>query len=164
MLLLMKWLQIRLGGIASWPRHSKRETGPKTMSHNPGRYEYKLSARVTPSAAEHMADPRHVALLLNNVCDICVMKPINVIAETVKGNDSPAQGAFSDVGGVTGYALLTTSHCSIHIWPTLRHVMVELCSCKPFSASILRDYVLDALGVEHSIFEQTTSLAADERE
>lgn len=39
---------------------------------------------------------------------------------------------FQDEGGVSGYAMISTSHMSIHCWPLRQTFMADLFSCKMF--------------------------------
>jgi S-adenosylmethionine/arginine decarboxylase-like enzyme len=52
--------------------------------------------------------------------------------------------------GVTGVAGLTTSHTSIHFWPT--HYMFDLYSCKDFTVSTVSE-MLKEFGTTHMIFQ-----------
>lgn len=40
--------------------------------------------------------------------------------------------AFQDEGGISGYAMISTSHMSIHCWPLRRVFMFDAFSCKMF--------------------------------
>ena len=46
-----------------------------------------------------------------------------------------------DDGGITGYALITTSHLSIHTWPLRNRFSLDVFSCRPFDAQIVLDFV-----------------------
>ena len=39
---------------------------------------------------------------------------------------------FQDEGGISGYAMISTSHMSIHCWPLRRTFMADIFSCKMF--------------------------------
>ncbi len=40
---------------------------------------------------------------------------------------------FRDEGGISGYAMISTSHISIHCWPLRKTFMADIFSCKVFS-------------------------------
>jgi S-adenosylmethionine decarboxylase len=39
---------------------------------------------------------------------------------------------FQDEGGISGYAMISTSHMSAHCWPLRRVFMMDIFSCKMF--------------------------------
>ena len=45
--------------------------------------------------------------------------------------------------GVTGFILLEESHISIHTWPEHQFAAIDLFSCKPIEASLLKPYLMD---------------------
>jgi len=53
---------------------------------------------------------------------------------------------FEDEGGVTGTAVLSTSHVAIHTWP-VRHTFVLDCfSCRDYSTEVLLNALFRAFG------------------
>lgn len=48
--------------------------------------------------------------------------------------DSPI---FEDEGGVTGTAVLSTSHCAIHTWPAREFFVLDVYSCRDFDPSLV---------------------------
>ena len=52
-----------------------------------------------------------------------------------------------DDGGVTGYALITTSHCAIHTWPLRSRFCMDVFSCKPFDQAAALEFIRTELGV-----------------
>ena len=52
-----------------------------------------------------------------------------------------------DDGGITGYALITTSHLSIHTWPLRNRFSLDVFSCRPFEAQVVLDYAREHFGV-----------------
>ena len=52
---------------------------------------------------------------------------------------------FQDEGGVTGFAVITTSHLSIHSWPLRGFFSMDIYSCRDFSPREAVD-VLEAYG------------------
>lgn len=55
---------------------------------------------------------------------------------------------FEDEGGVTGFVVLSTSHCSIHTWPAREkpEFVLDLYSCRDFSVETMTSFVREALG------------------
>lgn len=57
---------------------------------------------------------------------------------------------FVDEGGISGYAMISTSHMSIHCWPLRRTFMADIFSCKMFDhekALSLVNYYLKPSGL-----------------
>lgn len=48
---------------------------------------------------------------------------------------------FQDEGGISGYAMISTSHMSIHCWPLRRTFMADLFSCKTFDIALARGII-----------------------
>jgi len=48
---------------------------------------------------------------------------------------------FEDEGGITGVAVLSTSHCSIHTWPLRNHFVLDVYSCRDFNEGAVRDLI-----------------------
>lgn len=44
---------------------------------------------------------------------------------------------FEDEGGITGVAVLSTSHCSIHTWPARNHYVMDVYSCRDFRSELV---------------------------
>lgn len=72
---------------------------------------------------------------------------------------------FEDEGGVTGVAVLSTSHCSIHTWPLREHTpeqemfVLDVYSCRDFDPAVvermlekhLRAHSLKLTDLTHSL-------------
>jgi S-adenosylmethionine decarboxylase len=43
-------------------------------------------------------------------------------------------GNFEDEGGITGFAVISTSHMSIHCWPLQKFFSLDTFSCKDFDS------------------------------
>jgi S-adenosylmethionine decarboxylase len=56
-----------------------------------------------------------------------IFKDVELDASKLSGN------AFQDEGGISGYAMISTSHMSIHCWPLRQTFMADLFSCKMFN-------------------------------
>jgi len=48
---------------------------------------------------------------------------------------------FEDEGGVTGFVVLSTSHCAIHTWPLRSKFVLDVFSCRKFDPSIVAELV-----------------------
>ena len=44
---------------------------------------------------------------------------------------------FEDEGGVTGVAVLSTSHCAIHTWPMRAYFVMDVYSCRDFDSGLV---------------------------
>lgn len=53
---------------------------------------------------------------------------------------------FEDEGGVTGVAVLSTSHCSIHTWPLRPFFVMDVYSCRDFDPSLVESLLAEKLG------------------
>ncbi len=53
---------------------------------------------------------------------------------------------FEDEGGVTGVAVLSTSHCAVHTWPLRAHFVMDVYSCRDFDIDEARLVVEESLG------------------
>jgi len=47
---------------------------------------------------------------------------------------------FEDEGGVTGVAVLSTSHCAIHTWPLRQFFVMDVYSCRDFDPAELEPH------------------------
>lgn len=54
---------------------------------------------------------------------------------------------FRDEGGVTAFAVVSTSHISVHCWPLQRFFSLDVFSCKDFDPKIVLKLVTKFLGV-----------------
>jgi S-adenosylmethionine/arginine decarboxylase-like enzyme len=52
-----------------------------------------------------------------------------------------------DDGGITGYALITTSHLSIHTWPLRNRFCLDVFSCRRFDPQVVVDFAREHFGV-----------------
>lgn len=67
---------------------------------------------------------------------------------------------FEDEGGITGVAVLSTSHVSIHTWPLRKFFVLDVYSCRDFEAGVVLDVArthFDNLNVR--VTDLTDSLA-----
>jgi S-adenosylmethionine/arginine decarboxylase-like enzyme len=59
---------------------------------------------------------------------------VEVPIDREKFEYSKLTGDFKDSGGTTGFALISTSHLSMHCWPLEKFISIDVFSCKPFDA------------------------------
>lgn len=53
---------------------------------------------------------------------------------------------FEDEGGVTGVAVLSTSHCAIHTWPLRSYFVMDIYSCRDFEPALVEEVLREQLG------------------
>ncbi len=51
---------------------------------------------------------------------------------------------FEDEGGVTGFCVLSTSHCSIHTWPAREFFVLDVYSCRDFPPALVLEHLRGA--------------------
>jgi S-adenosylmethionine decarboxylase len=69
---------------------------------------------------------------------------------------------FEDEGGVTGVAVLSTSHCAIHTWPLRSFFVMDVYSCRDFDEAIVRKIVSQRFDTKRlRITDLTFSLEPD---
>ena len=61
--------------------------------------------------------------------------------------DSSQLSSEMDDGGITGYALITTSHLSIHTWPLRQRFCLDVFSCRRFDPQVVLDFAREEFGV-----------------
>lgn len=54
---------------------------------------------------------------------------------------------FLDEGGISAYAMISTSHISIHCWPLRRTFMMDVFSCKQFDDEKALGILKEMLGI-----------------
>jgi S-adenosylmethionine decarboxylase len=65
---------------------------------------------------------------------------------------------FEDEGGVTGVAVLSTSHCAIHTWPARDGFFVlDVYSCRDFDPTAVAEALTTKLGVRKLRMTDVTS-------
>jgi S-adenosylmethionine decarboxylase len=52
-----------------------------------------------------------------------------------------ASPVFEDEGGVTGTAVLSTSHCAIHTWPAREFFVLDVYSCRDFDPGLVLEHL-----------------------
>lgn len=110
-----------------------------------------------------LANPDRIAGFLRGLVDALRMRLLaaptmfDVPLEIEKLGAEP----FEDEGGVTGFAVLSTSHCSIHTWPLRDGFFVaDLYSCRDFDTDTVELLFSRELGARRMrISDITFSLA-----
>jgi len=54
---------------------------------------------------------------------------------------------FQDEGGITGSAIISTSHMAIHCWPLRKFFSMDVFSCKEFDTSRAMNVISETLGL-----------------
>jgi S-adenosylmethionine decarboxylase len=69
---------------------------------------------------------------------------------------------FEDEGGLTGFCVLSTSHCAIHTWPLRSFFVMDVYSCRDFDEAVVRKLVAERLGTyQLRVTDLTYSLQPD---
>lgn len=64
----------------------------------------------------------------------------------------PPQSVYCEIPdneGITGFAVITTSHIAMHIWHKDNLVQLDVYSCKDFEPSVVRDLLDEFMSVEN---------------
>ena len=92
-------------------------------------------------------DPDYLAQVLHDLIESVGMQVL-VPAKMVKVILDPSKAnGHDDCGGVTGTAILSTSHISIHTWPLHLRVSFDLYSCKDFNVSKVMETLTERIGI-----------------
>ena len=93
-------------------------------------------------------DEKLLVDLLHETVDLVGMKVL-VPAKMIKVDlDSSKTGKDDgDDGGITGVAILNTSHVSIHTWPLTNRFAFDLYSCRVFDATLVFNLLKVGLGI-----------------
>lgn len=86
-----------------------------------------------------------VETFLRRVVELAKMELVDLRVYELEAGEPREDGGFVDPGGVTGYALLTTSHASIHTFPGTGSFKFDLYSCRDFAGGDLEEFVLREL-------------------
>jgi S-adenosylmethionine/arginine decarboxylase-like enzyme len=92
-------------------------------------------------------DPDYLAQMLHDLIgavDMKILVPANMVK--VEIDENKANGD-EDCGGVTGTAILSTSHISIHTWPLHNRVSFDLYSCKDFNTAKVMTLLTERIGI-----------------
>jgi len=106
-----------------------------------------VTGYVSDHAAERLWDAPFLATMIEEVIrevGMTVLVPPQMV--TVPAAPAKADGPEDD-GGVTGVAILSTSHVSIHTWPLHGRVSFDLYSCHDFDAWTVLAFLEERLGL-----------------
>lgn len=99
------------------------------------------------ASAERLRDAKGIETLLEGTISRLGMRLLGephmyeVEEEIAKLGVEP----FEDEGGVTGVAVLSTSHCAIHTWPLREFFVMDVYSCRDFDPAELERAVAERL-------------------
>lgn len=101
------------------------------------------------SPPEVLRDREHLEMVLLRLAEAAQMKVLDLQIYEVPEDDSVlTKESFEDPGGLTGFAVLTTSHVSFHTFPATGELRFDLYSCKDFDADLVEKMLLEELRVE----------------
>ena len=94
-----------------------------------------------------LADPNRIETLLRALVDKLGMRLLGAphMYEVPLEIEKLGVEPFEDEGGVTGIAVLSTSHISVHTWPLQREFVMDVYSCRPFDPDDVRRALLSDL-------------------
>ncbi len=65
-------------------------------------------------------------------------------------------GKFEDEGGITGFAVISTSHMALHAWPLQGFFSMDVFSCKEFDARAAEAFLTRELGIDQKHLNVTS--------
>lgn len=99
----------------------------------------------SPDSEDLLDDPEYLGELLHDAI-ILVGMEILVPAKMIRVPLDPTKAkGIKDCGGITGTAILSTSHVSIHTWPLHQRVAFDLYSCLEFDITKVIELLMDRL-------------------
>jgi len=101
----------------------------------------------SPDATDNLNDPDYLADVLHDAIasvGMTILVPAKMVHVPLDPNK--AEGGL-DCGGVTGTAILSTSHVSIHTWPLHRRVAFDLYSCHDFDTTKVLELLVARLNL-----------------
>lgn len=112
------------------------------------------------SNAQFLGDETWLKETVQKVAKIAGMDMIKIVTTPVAIDLSKLAGdLFKDDGGVSVQGLLTTSHITLHAWPTRDFFFFDLVSCKKFNRAGVMNAVCDLLEVRTVIHEDYADVA-----
>ena len=92
---------------------------------------------------------RNARTLNRLLIDIPILTKMSVLDRKIymvpEDETALKQTDFKDSGGLTGFAVLTTSHISIHTFPLTSEFRFDVYSCKPFDYDKVKEMVVNTL-------------------
>ena len=111
-----------------------------------------FDGRVEKGHAELLGDVPYLDRLFRDLVQLLNMEILVEPAFRAVPTDPDKLETEHDEGGVTGMAVITTSHISIHTWPLRAQFSFDVYSCRPFEEAIVIDFLKERL----SVAQQTT--------
>lgn len=120
---------------------------------DPRRYSVELDGYSRSSAK--LAQPAFLEHLVRTVASAASMRILNICSSNIEKDLTRMSGqVFSDEGGFSVLALISTSHIALHTWPERRAFMFDLVSCRPFEAQQVLAFLKRELQVEETVHER----------
>lgn len=104
-------------------------------------------ALVAPEHADVLSDVPYLDTMFRDLVQLLGMEILVEPAFRSVPLDPAKLESGSDEGGVTGTAVITTSHLSIHTWPLRQRFSLDVYSCKQFSQEVVVDFLKERLHV-----------------
>jgi len=104
--------------------------------------------------ADLLRDRDHLERVLRNVAAVARMEVVDLRLYVVPEiPEKVGRIPFEDSGGVTGYAVLTTSHAAIHTFPLSGEYRFDLYSCKDFDPELVERLLVEHLRGETPVVQ-----------
>lgn len=105
---------------------------------------------------EKINDEKYLTDVLHHligVVDMQILLPAQMVKVDLKPEDASTP---RDCGGVTGFAVLSTSHVSIHTWPLHDRFSFDIYSCQDFDPHKVVAVLQDRLGLSGGVIHDVT--------
>ena len=109
-----------------------------------------ITGHVKPEASERLLDKGFLATLLTDLVitvGMEILLPPQMVEVPI---DLAKIGTPDDDGGITGVAVLSTSHVSVHTWPLRRAISFDLYSCHDFNPKEVFKILLSKLSLSNA--------------
>lgn len=110
-------------------------------------------AIVAPEHAELLSDVPHLDAMFRDLVQLLGMEILVEPAFRAVPLDPSKLESGADEGGVTGTAVITTSHLSIHTWPLRQRFSFDAYSCRKFDKEVVMAFLKERL---HIVQQSTT--------
>ena len=84
--------------------------------------------------------------LCAELCELLGMTPEDLYFWDYQDDDEAYEEASAHLKGTSAVQFISTSNITIHALDELSRLYVNIFSCKPFDAAIVRNYLLDTTG------------------
>lgn len=82
------------------------------------------------------------------ILDMRIISGPHYVSVDEKSVQDPSE--FEDIGGLSGFCIISTSHLSFHAWPELGYISLDVYSCKDFDAQKAIDFLNNFLQIARS--------------